>query len=85
MDWDNGALFMGPDAILRDFKTLNNPMQKYRVVKTNVECLYDNLTEDEANYALANLVDLGNFGCSIEKYDWSPPEAKRLGRDPDLH
>ena len=40
-------------------------MQKYRVVKTNVECLYDNLTEDEANYALANLVDLGNFGCSI--------------------
>ena len=85
MDWDNGALFMGPEAILRDFKTLNNPMQKYRVVKTNVECLYDNLTEDEANYALANLVDLGNFGCSIEKYDWSPPEAKRLGRDPDLH
>jgi hypothetical protein len=60
-------------------------MQKYRVVKTNVECLYDNLTEDEANYALANLVDLGNFGCSIEKYDWSSPEAKRLGRDPDLH
>ena len=85
MDWDNGALFMGLEAILRDFKTLNNPMQKYRVVKTNVECLYDNLTEDEANYALANLVDLGNFGCSIEKYDWSPPEAKRLGRDPDLH
>ena len=76
---------MGLEAILRDFKTLNNPMQKYRVVKTNVECLFDNLTEDEANYALANLMDVGTTGCSIEKYDWIPPEAKRLGRDPDLH
>ena len=46
-------------------------MQKYRVVKTNVggafrnrlitECLFDNLSEDEANYALANLIDLGNI------------------------
>jgi hypothetical protein len=60
-------------------------MQKYRVVKTNVECLFDNLTEDEANYALANLIDLGNIGCSVEKYDWIAPEGKRLGRDPDLH
>jgi hypothetical protein len=70
-------------------------MQKYRVVKTNVggafrnrlitECLFDNLSEDEANYALANLIDLGNIGCSVEKYDWIAPEFKRLGRDPDLH
>ena len=60
-------------------------MQKYRVVKTNVECLFDNLTVDEANYALANLMDAGTTGCSVEKYDWIAPEGKRLGRDPDLH
>ena len=50
-----------------------------------MECLFDNLTEDEANYALANLMDAGTTGCSVEKYDWIAPEGKRLGRDPDLH
>jgi len=60
-------------------------MQKYRVIKTNVECLFDNLTIEEAEYALANLLDLGTKGCSIEKYEYLTSEGKRLGRDPDLH
>tara|TARA_R110000737_G_scaffold165516_1_gene192928 strand:- start:141 stop:323 length:183 start_codon:yes stop_codon:yes gene_type:complete len=60
-------------------------MQKYRVIKTNVECLFDNLTIEEAEYALANLEDTGTTGCSIEKYVYLTSEGKRLGRDPDLH
>jgi len=60
-------------------------MQKYRVIKTNVECLFDNLTIEEAEYALGNLVDSGAIGCSVECYEWVSPEGKRLGRDPDLH
>jgi len=60
-------------------------MLRYRVIHTNVECLFDNLTEEEATYALANVIDAGKEGCTIERYEVPSPEAKRLGRDPDLH
>lgn len=50
-----------------------------------MDCIFDNLTEEQASYALANLIDKGEEGCSIETYEWLPSESKRLGRDPDLH
>jgi hypothetical protein len=60
-------------------------MLRYRVIKTNVEVLFSNLSEEEASYALANLEDTGTKGCSIEKYEYLTSEGKRLGRDPDFH
>ena len=60
-------------------------MIKFRVIQTSVDCIFDNLTEEQASYALANLIDKGEEGCSIETYEWLPSESKRLGRDPDLH
>jgi len=60
-------------------------MIKYRVIQTVVKCLFDNLTEEEASYALANLIGRGEEDCSVESYEWIPSESKRMGRDPDLH
>jgi len=60
-------------------------MLRYRVIQTKIDCLFDNLTEEEASYALANLIEGGQEGCTIESYHWFHPEGKRLGRDPDLH
>jgi hypothetical protein len=37
-------------------------MLRYRVIKTNVEVLFSNLSEEEASYALANLEDTGTKG-----------------------
>jgi len=60
-------------------------MLRYRVIKTNVEVLFSNLSEEEASYALGNLVDSGQLDCSVESYEHESAEGKRLGRDPDLH
>ena len=49
------------------------------------EIVADNLDEQEAREACAILQDQQPLQkYDIEEYNWAP-EAKRLGRDPDLH
>ena len=56
-------------------------MEKYKIISTMIE----HLDKDEAASVLLQL-QTENPGKKLEvqKYNWSP-EAKRLGRDPDLH
>ena len=60
-------------------------MKKYRVVETTKKIVFENLNYDEAHHCMATLVDSGRLGLEVEEYEWLPQEAKRLGRDPDLH
>ena len=53
---------------------------RYKVVQRDV--LVDNLSQEEALYYIANLEDNGNSGLEMVEYF---PDAKRLGRNPDLH
>ena len=61
---------------------------KYRVYTQKYawkEIVADNLDEQEAREACAILQDQQPLQkYDIEEYNWAP-EAKRLGRDPDLH
>jgi hypothetical protein len=60
-------------------------MIKYRVVETTREIVFECLSYDEAHVCLANMLDSGRTDVTVEEYEWLPQEAKRLGRDPDLH
>ena len=53
---------------------------RYRIVAREV--LVDNLTQDDAFTIMATYQDQGRTDLVMEEYN---PEAKRLGRDPDLH
>ena len=53
---------------------------RYRIVAREV--LVENLTQDEAMIVMATYEDQGRTGLVMEEYD---PQAKRYGRDPDLH
>ena len=53
---------------------------RYRIVAREV--LVDNLSQDDALTIIATFEDQGRTGLVMEEYN---PEAKRLGRDPDLH
>ena len=54
---------------------------KYRIVSSR-EIIKDNLSIEEADYMLGVLHDQGKTDLVMEEYN---PEAKRFGRDPDLH
>ena len=60
-------------------------MKKYRVVETIKNIVFEDLNYDEAHQCMATLVDSARQGLEVEEYEWLPQEAKRLGRDPDLH
>ena len=60
-------------------------MIKYRVVETTREIVFECLSYDEAYMCLSNMLDAGRTDVTVEEYEWLPQEAKRLGRDPDLH
>ena len=53
---------------------------RYRIVAREV--LVDNLSQEDAFTIMATYEDQGRTGLVMEEYN---PEAKRLGRDPDLH
>ena len=53
---------------------------RYRIVAREV--LVDNLSQEDAFTIMGNYEDQGKTGLVMEEYN---PEAKRLGRDPDLH
>ena len=46
------------------------------------EVLVDNLSQEDAFTIMATYQDQGRTDLVMEEYN---PEAKRLGRDPDLH
>ena len=53
---------------------------RYRIVAREV--LVDNLSQEEAFTIMGNYEDQGKPDLVMEEYN---PEAKRMGRDPDLH
>ena len=53
---------------------------RYRIVAREV--LVDNLSQEDAFTIMATYQDQGRTDLVMEEYN---PEAKRLGRDPDLH
>ena len=53
---------------------------RYRIVAREV--LLENLTLEDAEYTMGVYLDQGRTDLVMEEYD---PEAKRMGRDPDLH
>ena len=53
---------------------------RYRIVAREV--LLENLTLEDAVTIMATYQDQGRTDLVMEEYN---PEAKRLGRDPDLH
>ena len=57
---------------------------KYKIVRKDVVC--DTMHENEALVTLMQLKDCNpDIDYEVVEYDFVPPEAKRLGRDPDLH
>ena len=46
------------------------------------EVLLENLTLEDAEYTMGVYHDQGRTDLVMEEYN---PEAKRMGRDPDLH
>ena len=53
---------------------------RYRIVAREV--LVDNLSQEDAFTIMGNYEAQGKTDLVMEEYN---PEAKRLGRDPDLH
>ena len=53
---------------------------KYRIVVREV--LVDTLSQEDAFTVMATYEDQGKTDLVMEGYN---PEAKRMGRDPDLH
>ena len=53
---------------------------RYRIVAREV--LLENLTLEDAEYTMGVYHAQGRTDLVMEEYD---PEAKRMGRDPDLH
>ena len=53
---------------------------RYRIVAREV--LVDNLSQEDAFTIMGNYEAQGKTYLVMEEYN---PEAKRLGRDPDLH
>ena len=53
---------------------------RYRIVAREV--LVDNLSQEDAFTIMGNYQDQGKTALVMEEYY---PEAKRFGRDPDLH
>ena len=53
---------------------------RYRIVAREV--LVDNLSQEDAFTIMATYKDQGRTDLVMEEYN---PEAKRMGRDPDLH
>ena len=53
---------------------------RYRIVAREV--LADNLSQEDAFTIMATYQDQGRTDLVMEEYN---PEAKRMGRDPDLH
>ena len=53
---------------------------RYRIVAREV--LVANLSQEDAFTIMATYQDQGRTDLVMEEYN---PEAKRLGRDPDLH
>ena len=53
---------------------------RYRIVAREV--LVDNLNQEDAFIIMSNYQDQGKTNLVMEEYN---PEAKRFGRDPDLH
>ena len=53
---------------------------RYRIVAREV--LVDNLSQDDAFTIMGTYEAQGKTDLVMEEYN---PEAKRLGRDPDLH
>ena len=53
---------------------------RYRIVAREV--LVDNLSQEDAFTIMSTYEDQGKTDLVMEEYN---PEAKRMGRDPDLH
>lgn len=60
--------------------TRNENELRYKVVQREV--LVDNLSKEDALYYIANLEDQGVLNLEMVEYF---PDAKRIGRNPDLH
>ena len=60
--------------------TRNENELRYKVVQREV--LVDNLSKEDALYYITNLEDQGVFNLEMVEYF---PDAKRIGRNPDLH
>ena len=59
-------------------------MIKYRIIHTNTVC--DGMSYDDALSTLQQLRDAyPDYEYDIEEYNYVSPDAKRYGRDPDLH
>ena len=57
---------------------------KYKIIRKDIVC--DNMDGNVAQETLAQLRDCNpNIEYEVIEYDFVPPEAKRMGRDPDLH
>ena len=59
-------------------------MIRYRIIHTDMVC--DGMMYDDALLTLQQLQDTNpDIEYEIEEYNYVPPDAKRYGRDPDLH
>ena len=57
---------------------------KYKIIRKDIVC--HTMHEYEAHEMLMQLRDsTPDIEYEVVKYDFIPPEAKRMGRDPDLH
>ena len=57
---------------------------KYKIIRKDIVC--HTMHEYEAHEMLMQLSDPNpDIEYEVVKYDFIPPEAKRMGRDPDLH
>ena len=59
-------------------------MLRYRIIHTDTVC--DGMMYDDALLTIQQLrAAYPDNEYEIEKYNYVPPDAKRYGRDPDLH
>ena len=57
---------------------------KYKIIRKDIVC--HTMHEYEAHEMLMQLRDSNpDIEYEVVKYDFIPPEAKRMVRDPDLH
>jgi len=59
-------------------------MTRYRIIHTNIVC--DGMLYNDALLTIEQLKDAHpDDDYDVEEYNFVPPDAKRYGRDPDLH
>jgi len=58
-------------------------MKRYRIITK--EILVDNVYGPEEAMAIVQMYAENGVKAEYETFDFVPEEAKRMGRDPDLH